>query len=39
MILQGDSYDKIKATNPTIVEEYYREYKIKCESAATVQSS
>ncbi|KAM0922423.1 hypothetical protein ACQ4PT_006181 [Festuca glaucescens] len=39
MILQCDSYDKIKETNPTISEEDYREYKIKCESTATAQSS
>jgi hypothetical protein len=38
-ILKGDSYDKIKETNPTISEDDYREYKIKCESDATVQSS
>ncbi|KAM0823331.1 hypothetical protein ACQ4PT_070938 [Festuca glaucescens] len=39
MILQDDSYDKIKETNPMIGKKDYREYKIKCESDATTQSS
>ncbi|KAM0861645.1 hypothetical protein ACQ4PT_045753 [Festuca glaucescens] len=40
MILKGDSYDNIKETNLTISDDdYYWEYKIKCESDATAQSS
>ena len=38
-ILRGDSYEKIKETNPSISEADYREFKIKCESNATMESS
>ena len=38
-ILSGDSYEKIKETNPSISEGDYREFKIKCESNATAESS
>ena len=38
-ILRGDSYEKIKETNPSISEADYREFKIKCESNATAESS
>ena len=39
MINKGDSYEKIKAKNPSIGEDDYKEFKIKCESSATVESS
>ncbi|KAI5002895.1 hypothetical protein ZWY2020_027545 [Hordeum vulgare] len=39
MIDKGDSYEKIKATNPSISEDDYKEFKIKCESKATAESS
>jgi len=39
MIDKGDSYEKIKAKNPSISEEDYKEFKIKCESPATSESS
>ena len=39
MIDKGDSYDKIKAKNPSIREDDYKEFKIKCESNAAVESS
>ncbi|XP_073355546.1 uncharacterized protein [Aegilops tauschii subsp. strangulata] len=39
MIDKGDSYEKIKAKNPSISEDDYKEFKIKCESSATVESS
>ena len=38
-ILRGDSYEKIKETNPSISEADYKEFKIKCESNATAESS
>ena len=39
MIEKGDSYEKIKETNPSISEADYREFKIKCESNASAESS
>ena len=39
MIEKGDSYDKIKAKYPLISEDEYKEFKIKCESSATFESS
>ena len=39
MIEKGDSYEKIKAKNPSISEDDYKEFKIKCESSATSESS
>ncbi|KAM3313625.1 hypothetical protein ACQJBY_032899 [Aegilops geniculata] len=39
MIEKGDSYEKIKEKNPSISEADYLEFKIKCESNATVESS
>ena len=39
MINKGDSYDKIKAKNSSISEDDYKEFKIKCESSATSESS
>ena len=39
MIDKGDSYEKIKEKNPSISEADYREFKIKCESNASAQSS
>ena len=39
MIDKGDSYEKIKAKNPSISEDDYKEFKIKCESSATSESS
>ena len=38
-VLRGDSYEKIKETNPSISKADYREFKIKCESNATAESS
>ena len=38
-IEKGDSYEKIKETNPSISEADYLEFKIKCESNATAESS
>ncbi|KAM3336288.1 hypothetical protein ACQJBY_030338 [Aegilops geniculata] len=38
-IEKGDSYEKIKETNPSISETDYLEFKIKCESNATAESS
>lgn len=38
-ILRGDSYEKIKETNPSISEADYLEFKIKCESDASAESS
>ena len=38
-ILSGDSYEKIKETNPSISEADYLEFKIKCESNTTAESS
>ena len=39
MIDKGDSYEKIKAKYPLISEDDYKEFKIKCESSATSESS
>ena len=39
MIDKGDSYEKIKTKNPSISEDDYKEFKIKCESSATSESS
>ena len=39
MINKGDSYEKIKAKNPSIGEDDYKEFKIKCESGASEESS
>ena len=39
MIDKGDSYEKIKVKNPSISEDDYKEFKIKCESRATSESS
>ena len=39
MIDKGDSYEKIKAKNPSISEDDYKEFKIKCECCATSESS
>ena len=38
MIEKGDSYEKIKAKNPSISEDDYKEFKIKCKSSATSES-
>ena len=38
-ILRGDSYEKIKEKNPSISEAVYREFKIKCESNTSAESS
>ena len=39
MIEKGDSYEKIKAKSPLMSEDDYKEFKIKCESSATSESS
>ena len=39
MIEKGDSYEKIKAKYPLMSEDDYKEFKIKCESSATSESS
>ena len=39
MIQKGDSYEKIKEKHPSISEDDYLEFKIKCQSDATVESS
>ena len=39
MIEKGDSYEKIKAKNPSISEDDYKEFKIMCESGASEESS
>ena len=39
MIEKGDGYEKIKETNPSISEADYLEFKIKCESNASAESS
>ena len=39
MIEKGDSYEKIKEKNPSISEDDYREFKIKCKSNASEESS
>ena len=36
-ILRGDSYEKIKETNPSISEADYLEFKIKCESPGSAE--
>ena len=38
-ILRGDSYEKIKETNPSISEDDYNDFKINCSSTASSQSS
>ena len=39
MIDKGDSYEKIKAKYPLMSKDEYKEFKIKCESSATSESS
>ena len=39
MIERGDSYEKIKEKNPSISKADYLEFKTKCESNASVESS
>ena len=39
MIDKGDSYEKIKAKYPLMREDDYKEFKIKCESPTTSESS
>ena len=39
MIEKGDSYEKIKETNPSISEADYLEFKIKCGSNTSAESS
>ena len=39
MIEKGDSYEKIKVKYPLISEDDYKEFRIKCVSSATVESS
>ena len=39
MIDKGDSYEKIKAKYPLMSEDEYKEFKIKCQSPATSESS
>ena len=39
MIDKGDSYEKIKAKYPLMREDEYKEFKIKCKSSATSESS
>ncbi|KAK1611053.1 hypothetical protein QYE76_034726 [Lolium multiflorum] len=39
MINSGASYDKIKESNPSITEQDYADFKIKCESESTSDSS
>ena len=39
MIDKGDSYEKIKAKYPLMSEDDYKEFKIKCVSSATSESS
>ena len=39
MIDKGDCYEKIKAKYPLMSEDEYKEFKIKCESSATSESS
>ena len=39
MVDKGDSYEKIKAKNPSISEDDYKEFMTKCESSATMESS
>ena len=39
MIEKGDSYEKIKAKYPLMSEDEYKEFKIKCKSSATSESS
>jgi hypothetical protein len=39
MINNGESYEKIKESNPSITEQDYADFKIKCESESTSDSS
>ena len=39
MIDKGDSYEKIKAKYPLMSKDDYKEFKIKCESPTTSESS
>ena len=39
MIDKGDSYEKIKAKYPLMSEDEYKEFKIKCSTSATSESS
>ncbi|KAK1627763.1 hypothetical protein QYE76_002078 [Lolium multiflorum] len=39
MIQKGESYEKIKESNPSITEQDYADFKIKCESESTSDSS
>ena len=39
MIEKGDSYEKIKEKYPLMSEDDYKEFKIKCESSVTSESS
>ena len=39
MVVKGDSYETFKEKNPSISEDDYREFKIKCESNASAESS
>ncbi|KAK1685438.1 hypothetical protein QYE76_046286 [Lolium multiflorum] len=39
MIKKGESYEKIKESNPSITEQDYADFKIKCESESTSDSS
>ena len=39
MIEKGDSYEKIKEKNPSISEDDYKEFKIKCERNTSSESS
>ena len=39
MIIRGDTYQKIMEKNPSISEDDYREYKSKCESNTSAESS
>ena len=39
MIEKGGSYEKIKSKYPLISEDDYKEFKIKCQSPATSESS
>jgi hypothetical protein len=39
MIKKGESYEKIKESNPSITEKDYADFKIKCESESTSDSS
>ncbi|KAK1646269.1 hypothetical protein QYE76_064074 [Lolium multiflorum] len=39
MINSGASYEKIKESNPSIIEQHYADFKIKCDSESTSDSS